>query len=86
MNDDLKRKLVYGLISLALSLLATRLALYLTDKILGKQEGEQLLDEGSQPSIRSGLADGDGGRRTNDGRPPSVVFRLTRNARAIRYI
>ena len=43
MNDDLKRKVVYGLISLALSLLATRLALYLTDKILGKQEGEQLL-------------------------------------------
>jgi hypothetical protein len=31
---------VYGLLSLVLSLLATRLALYLTDKILGKQEGD----------------------------------------------
>jgi len=43
MNDDLKRRIVYGLLSLALSLIATRLALYLTDKILGKQESEQLL-------------------------------------------
>ena len=42
MNDDMKRKLVYGLISLALSLLATRLALYLTDKLLGKREDERL--------------------------------------------
>ena len=38
MDEDMKRRLVYGLLSLALSLLATRLALYLTDKILGKQE------------------------------------------------
>jgi hypothetical protein len=43
-NDDMKRKLVYGLISLALSLVATRLALYLTNRILGKRESEQLLD------------------------------------------
>jgi len=42
MNDDLKRRIVYGLLSLALSLLATRLALYLTDKLLGKEEGELL--------------------------------------------
>ena len=42
MNDDMKRRVVYGLISLALSLLATRLAVYLTDKILGKPEGELL--------------------------------------------
>ena len=40
MNDELKRRIVYGLISLALSLLATRLAVYLTDKILGKPEGD----------------------------------------------
>ena len=42
MNDDLKRRLVYGLISLALSLLAARLAVYLTDMLLGKEEGELL--------------------------------------------
>jgi hypothetical protein len=40
MDEDLKRRVVYGLLSLVLSLLATRLALYLTDKILGKQEGD----------------------------------------------
>ena len=42
MNDDLKRRIVYGLLSLALSLLATRLALYLTDMLLGKEESELL--------------------------------------------
>jgi hypothetical protein len=42
MNDDLKRRIVYGLLSLALSLLATRLAVYLTDMILGKEETELL--------------------------------------------
>jgi len=42
MNDDFKRRLVYGLLSLALSLIATRLALYLTDMLLGKQESDQL--------------------------------------------
>ena len=42
MNDEVKRRLVYGLISLALSLLATRLAVYLTDMILGKQETDLL--------------------------------------------
>ena len=42
MNDDTKRRLVFGLISLALSLLATRLAVYLTDMLLGKQETELL--------------------------------------------
>jgi hypothetical protein len=40
MDEDLKRRVVYGLLSLVLSLLATRLALYLTDKILGKQVGD----------------------------------------------
>ena len=38
MNDDMKRRLVHGLIALALSLVAARLAVYLTDKILGKKE------------------------------------------------
>jgi hypothetical protein len=43
MDDDMKRRLVYGLLSLALSLIATRLALYLTNKILGEPQEEQLL-------------------------------------------
>ena len=38
MNDDLKRRIVYGLLSLVLSALATRVALYLTNKILGEPE------------------------------------------------
>ena len=42
MNDDMKRRIVYGLLSLALSLLATRLAVYLTDMLLGKDESELL--------------------------------------------
>jgi hypothetical protein len=43
MNDDMKRRLVYGLLSLVLSALATRLALYLTNKILGEAEENQLV-------------------------------------------
>jgi hypothetical protein len=43
MNDDMKRRLVYGLLSLVLSALATRLALYITDKILGPAEENQLV-------------------------------------------
>jgi hypothetical protein len=42
MNDDMKRRIVYGLLSLVLSLLATRLAVYLTDMLLGKEENELL--------------------------------------------
>jgi len=42
MNDDMKRRIVYGLLSLALSLIATRLAVYLTDMLLGKEENELL--------------------------------------------
>lgn len=42
MNDDMKRRVVYGLLSLALGLLATRLAVLLTDMLLGKEEGELL--------------------------------------------
>jgi hypothetical protein len=44
MNDEMKRRLVYGLLSLVLSALATRLALYLTDMILGKEEDNLLTD------------------------------------------
>jgi hypothetical protein len=36
MDDEMKRRLLYGLLSLVLSALATRLALYLTNKILGE--------------------------------------------------
>jgi hypothetical protein len=43
MNDDMKRRLVYGVLSLILSALATRLALYLTDKLLGEAEENQLV-------------------------------------------
>ena len=43
MNDDMKRRLVYGLLSLALSALATRLALFLTNKILGEPEEDLLI-------------------------------------------
>jgi hypothetical protein len=42
MNDDMKRRIVYGLLSLALSLIATRLAVYLTDMLLGKEETDLL--------------------------------------------
>jgi hypothetical protein len=43
MNDDMKRRLVYGILSLILSALATRLAWYLTDKLLGESEEGQLV-------------------------------------------
>lgn len=43
MDDDMKRRLVYGLLSLALSALATRLALYLTNKILGEPDEGSLI-------------------------------------------
>jgi hypothetical protein len=40
MNDEMKRRVLYGLLSLVLSALATRLALYLTNRILGEPEVE----------------------------------------------
>lgn len=43
MNDDTKRRLVYGLLSLALTALATRLALFLTNKILGEPDDSPLV-------------------------------------------
>lgn len=44
MEEDTKRQLVYGLISLILSAIATRLALYITNKILGEpSEGDAIV-------------------------------------------
>jgi hypothetical protein len=40
MDDEMKRRLVYGLLSLVLGALAARLALYLTNKLLGEPEVE----------------------------------------------
>lgn len=42
MNDDTKRRLVYGILSLVLSALATRLALYITNRLLGEPEESAL--------------------------------------------
>lgn len=36
MDDDVKRRLLYGALSAGLGWLATRLAIYLTNKILGE--------------------------------------------------
>lgn len=38
MDDDLKRRIVHGVLSLVLSSLAAWLAVYLTNKLLGKPE------------------------------------------------
>jgi hypothetical protein len=44
LNDDLQRRIVYGLLSLVLGIAAAQLAQYLTDKILGPApEGSKLL-------------------------------------------
>jgi|FLYN01.1.fsa_nt_gi hypothetical protein len=45
MSDEMKRRLLYGLLSLVLSALATRLALYLTNKILGEPQEARLLEQ-----------------------------------------
>jgi hypothetical protein len=42
MDYETKRRLVYGLLSLVLSALATRVALFLTNKIIGEPEDELL--------------------------------------------
>lgn len=42
MDYDTKRKLVYGLLSLVLSALATRIALYLTNRIIGEPVEDSL--------------------------------------------
>jgi hypothetical protein len=38
MDDDIKRRMVYGILSLVLSSLAAWLASYLTNKLLGDPE------------------------------------------------
>ncbi len=38
MDDDVKRRLVYGLLSVVLGAIATRLAVYLTNKLLGEPD------------------------------------------------
>lgn len=43
MDDDTKRRLLYGLLSLVLSALATRLALIITNRILGDPEEQGVL-------------------------------------------
>lgn len=43
MDDDTKRRLVYGLLSLVLSALATRLAVYLTNRILGEPDDAEAI-------------------------------------------
>ncbi len=43
MDDETKRQLVYGLLSLILGAIATRLAMYLTNKILGEPEGDAIV-------------------------------------------
>jgi uncharacterized membrane-anchored protein len=43
MDDDLRRRLIYGLLSLVLSALAARLALYITNRILGEPQDGRLL-------------------------------------------
>ena len=43
MDDDLRRRMIHGLISLALSLAAAWLATYITNKILGAPEVKQII-------------------------------------------
>lgn len=43
-DDDLRRRLVYGLLNLALGLAAAWLSTYLTNKILGNAEVRKQLD------------------------------------------
>lgn len=43
MDDDIKRRLVYGLLSLVLSAIATRLAVYLTNRILGEPDESEAI-------------------------------------------
>ncbi|HMO58700.1 MAG TPA: hypothetical protein PKA05_21220 [Roseiflexaceae bacterium] len=40
MDEDTRRRLVYGVISLVLSVLAARLAQYITNQILGPEKKE----------------------------------------------
>jgi hypothetical protein len=42
-DEDLKRQLIKGLLSLVLSIIAARLAVYLTNKLLGDPEDAKKL-------------------------------------------
>lgn len=44
MDDDIRRRMVYGLINLFLGLAAAWLATYLTNKILGNPKVQEKLD------------------------------------------
>lgn len=44
MDDDLRRRLIHGLINLFLGLAAAWLATYLTNKILGRPEDRKQLE------------------------------------------
>jgi len=43
MDKETQRRLVYGLLSLVLGLVATRLSVYLTNKLLGEPEGDEAI-------------------------------------------
>jgi len=43
LDDDAKRRLLYGLLSLVLTAIATRLAVYLTNKILGEPDSSDAI-------------------------------------------
>jgi hypothetical protein len=43
MDQETQRRLVYGLLSVILGAIATRLAVYLTNKILGEPEGDAVV-------------------------------------------
>lgn len=45
MDDDMRRRMVHGLINLALGLAAAWLATYLTNKILGSPQVQKRLDD-----------------------------------------
>lgn len=38
MEQDVRRRIVYGVLSLVLGILATRLALFITNKLLGDED------------------------------------------------
>lgn len=45
MEDDMRRRMVHGLINLALGLAAAWLATYLTNKILGSPQVQKRIDD-----------------------------------------
>ena len=43
LDDDTKRRVVYGLLSLLLTAIATRLAVYITNMILGEPDSSDAI-------------------------------------------